>query len=125
LDDIAYHVHQEYLNDDHPRRYRHIIIDEGQDFSPEMIRSLVCAVPEDGSLTFFGDVAQQIYGQRTSWRDAGLIISKAWEFKENYRNTQQIARLGLEISKMPYFQGIADIVEPVRITNVVGHPIRS
>ena len=51
-DDIAYYVHQEYLQDDHPRRYRHIIIDEGQDFSPEMIRSLVSAIPEDGSLTF-------------------------------------------------------------------------
>jgi len=111
-DDIAYHVHQEYLQDDRPRRYRHIIIDEGQDFSPEMIRSLASAIPEDGSLTFFGDVAQQIYGQRTSWRFAGLDVPQTWEFKENYRNTKQIARLGLAISAMPYFEGIADIVEP-------------
>ena len=111
-DDIAYHVHQEYLQDDRPRLYRHIIIDEGQDFSPEMIRSLASAIPEDGSLTFFGDVAQQIYGQRTSWRFADLTIPKVWEFKENYRNTKQIARLGLAISKMPYFEGIADIVAP-------------
>jgi superfamily I DNA/RNA helicase len=111
-DDIAYHVHQEYLQDDRPRLYRHIIIDEGQDFSPEMIRSLASAIPEDGSLTFFGDVAQQIYGQRTSWRFAGLEVPQTWEFKENYRNTKQIARLGLAISAMPYFEGIADIVEP-------------
>ncbi|MCY3999348.1 MAG: AAA family ATPase [Bacteroidetes bacterium] len=111
-DDIAYYVHQEYLQDNRQRRYRHIIIDEGQDFSPEMIRSLVSAIPDDGSLTFFGDVAQQIYGQRTSWRSANLSIPQVWEFKENYRNTQQIAQLGLAISKMPYFQGIADIVEP-------------
>jgi superfamily I DNA/RNA helicase len=111
-DDIAYHVHQEYLQDDRPRRYRHIIIDEGQDFSPEMIRSLASAIPEDGSLTFFGDVAQQIYGQRTSWRFAGLEVPQTWEFKENYRNTKQIARLGLAVSEMPYFEGIADIIEP-------------
>lgn len=111
-DDIAYHVHQEYLQDDRPRRYRHIIIDEGQDFSPEMIRSLASAIPENGSLTFFGDVAQQIYGQRTSWRFAGLAVPQTWEFKENYRNTKQIARLGLAISEMPYFEGIADIIEP-------------
>jgi superfamily I DNA/RNA helicase len=111
-DDIAYCVHQEYLQDDRARRYRHIIIDEGQDFSPEMIRSLSSAIPVDGSLTFFGDVAQQIYGQRTSWRFAGLTVPQTWEFKENYRNTKQIARLGLAISKMPYFEGIADIVEP-------------
>lgn len=111
-DDIAYYVHQVNLQDDRPRRYRHIIIDEGQDFSPEMIRSLACAIPEDGSLTFFGDVAQQIYGQRTSWRFAGLDVPQVWEFKENYRNTKQIAQLGLAISEMSYFEGIADIVEP-------------
>lgn len=111
-DDIAYYVRQEYLQDNNPRLYRHIIIDEGQDFSPEMIRSLASAIPEDGSLTFFGDVAQQIYGQRTSWRFAGLKVPQTWEFKENYRNTKQIARLGLAISEMPYFEGIADIIEP-------------
>lgn len=111
-DDIAFHVRQELLADKDARRYRHIIIDEGQDFSPEMIRSLACAIPEDGSLTFFGDVAQQIYGQRTSWRSAGLSVSEVWEFKENYRNTKQIAALGLAISRMPYFDGIADMVEP-------------
>ena len=111
-DDIAYHVRQEYLQDDRARCYRHIIIDEGQDFSPEMIRSLASAIPDDGSFTFFGDVAQQIYGQRTSWRFAGLTVPQTWEFKENYRNTKQIARLGLAISKMPYFEGIADMVEP-------------
>jgi superfamily I DNA/RNA helicase len=77
-----------------------------------MIRSLASAIPEDGSLTFFGDVAQQIYGQRTSWRFAGLEVPQTWEFKENYRNTKQIARLGLAVSEMPYFEGIADIIEP-------------
>jgi len=112
-DDIAYHVRQEMLNDSNERHYRHIIIDEGQDFSPEMIRSLTGAVPDDGSVTFFGDVAQQIYGQRTSWRSAGLNIPQVWEFKENYRNSKQIAKLGLAISRMPYFVGIADMVEPI------------
>ncbi|MCB2262615.1 MAG: AAA family ATPase [Candidatus Thiosymbion ectosymbiont of Robbea hypermnestra] len=111
-DDIAYHVRQELSVDTNQRMYRHIVIDEGQDFSPEMLRSLSCAIPEDGSLTFFGDVAQQIYGQRTSWRSAGLQILQTWEFEENYRNTKQIARLGLAISKMSYFSEIADMVEP-------------
>ena len=112
-DDIALHCRRELEKDSSPRVYKHIIVDEGQDFSPEMLRSLALAVPEDGSLTFFGDVAQQIYGQRTSWRSAGLKISKQWEFVENHRNTKQIAKLGLAISNEPYFQGIADLVEPV------------
>lgn len=111
-DDLALHTNQEFLKDASNRRYRHIVIDEGQDFSPEMLRSLAVAIPSDGSLTFFGDVAQQIYGQRMSWRSAGLKIQKVWEFKENYRNTKEIAQLGLAISKMAYFSGIPDLVEP-------------
>lgn len=113
-DDIAMAVCDEFDKDISPRLYKHIILDEGQDFSPQMILSLVKAIPSDGSLTFFGDVAQQIYGNRTSWRSAGLNIksNKIWRFKENYRNTKQIARLAIAISKMPYYQGITDIVEP-------------
>jgi superfamily I DNA/RNA helicase len=112
-DNLASAVCAELDADRSPRRYRHIIIDEGQDFSPEMIRSLAKAIPPNGSLTFFGDVAQQIYGHRMSWREAGLNVTTIWEFKENYRNTKQIAKLGLAISKMPYFRDVPDIVEPV------------
>lgn len=112
-DNLASAVCAELDADRSPRRYRHIIIDEGQDFSPEMIRSLAKAIPSNGSLTFFGDVAQQIYGHRMSWREAGLNVTKIWEFKENYRNTKQIAKLGLAISEMPYFRDVPDIVEPV------------
>jgi len=111
-DDIAYYVKEEIKNDKSERRYRHIVIDEGQDFSPEMLRSLAVYLPENGSLTFFGDVAQQIYGQRMSWRSANLNIAQVWQFRENYRNTMQIARLGLAISRMPYFKEIEDMVEP-------------
>jgi superfamily I DNA/RNA helicase len=112
-DDLALAVSAQLDVDTSPRRYRHVVIDEGQDFSPEMIRSLAKAIPPDGSLTFFGDVAQQIYGHRMSWRSAGLKITKKWEFRENYRNSRQIARLGLAISKMPYFKDVPDIIEPV------------
>lgn len=111
-DDIAIFVRREFEEDTSPRFYKHIIVDEGQDFSPEMIRSLAAAIPEDGSLSFFGDVAQQIYGQRMSWRSAGLNIPQQWFFKENYRNTKQIAQLGLAISRMPFFHDIPDLVEP-------------
>jgi superfamily I DNA/RNA helicase len=111
-DDLALYVRKEFEIDSSIRMYKHIIIDEGQDFSPEMIRSLVAAIPKDGSLSFFGDVAQQIYGQRMSWRSSGLNIPQQWLFKENYRNTKQIAQLGLSISRMPFFNDIPDLVEP-------------
>ncbi len=115
-DDLAHEARLKMEGDTSAKRYKHIVIDEGQDFSPEMIRSLAASVPDDGSLTFFGDVAQQIYGHRVSWRSAGLTVSKVWEFRENYRNTRQIARLGLSISRMPYFRGLPDMVEPLSPT---------
>ncbi len=111
-DDVAGTVCEELGQDDSERRYRHIVIDEGQDFSPDMIKSCALAIPRSGSLTFFGDVAQQIYGHRISWRSAGLAITRPWLFQENYRNTKQVARLGLAISLMPYFRDVPDSVEP-------------
>jgi superfamily I DNA/RNA helicase len=112
-DDIAGAVIGELNSDTTRRVYRHVVIDEGQDFSPQMIRSLAGAIPPDGSLTLFGDMAQQIYGRRISWKSAGLKINRVWEFKENYRNTKQIAALGLAISAMPYFRDTPDMVAPV------------
>lgn len=76
------------------------------------IRSLAAAIPADGSLTFFGDMAQQIYGNKISWRDAGLTVMDVWKFEENYRNTQQVARLALALAEMPAFPDVADLVTP-------------
>ena len=116
-DDLAQTVATEFAADDGDRRYRHVVVDEGQDFSPEMLRSLVAAIPEDGSLTFFGDMAQQIYGNRLSWRAAGLSIKKVCELTENYRNTRQIARLALAVAETEHFRGTTeDLVEPTAPT---------
>ena len=110
--DLASSVLDELRSDRSDRRYRHVVIDEGQDFSPEMLRSLVAAIPEDGSLTFFGDIVQQIYGHRMSWRSAGLAIRDIWRFRENYRNTRQISQLALALADMPTFPDDPDLVEP-------------
>lgn len=113
LEDLAYYVREELKIDDTVRMYKHIIIDEGQDFSPTMLQSLSKAIPSDGSITYFGDVAQQIYGSRISWRAAGFSNAKIWRFRQNYRNTKEIANLGLAISKMPFFNEDTDLIEPL------------
>lgn len=94
------------------RRYKHIVVDEAQDLSPESIRSLAEAIPADGSLTLFADYAQQIYGQRVSWRSCGLKVAKAEVFLDNYRNSPEIARLAIAMAEMPHFRDSADLVEP-------------
>jgi superfamily I DNA/RNA helicase len=111
-DDIAAGARTAFASDNGERHYRHVVVDEGQDFSPEMLRSLALGVPDDGSLTFFGDVAQQIYGRGISWRAAGLDVPKVWEFTKNYRNSPQIAALALAIVAMPYYKDQADMVAP-------------
>jgi superfamily I DNA/RNA helicase len=90
-DDIATSVYNSLLEDSQPRRYKHIIVDEGQDFSPMMLKSLVHAVPTDGTFTFFGDVAQQIYGNAISWKSSGIDVRKVWRFENNYRNPYEVA----------------------------------
>ena len=110
--DLATAVLHELQSNQTGRRYRHVVIDEGQDFSPEMLRSLAAVIPGDGSLTFFGDIIQQIYGHRMSWRSAGLAVRDIWRFQDNYRNTKQIARLALALAAMPQFPDDPDLVEP-------------
>lgn len=111
-DDLATSVVEQLAADNEPRRYRHIVIDEGQDFSLQMLRSLVAATDPEGSFTLFGDAAQQIYGRGISWRSAGIEVSKVWEFAHNYRNSAPIVRLAQAIAGMPYYQDVEDLVEP-------------
>ncbi len=112
-EDVAGAVLDELEVDETDWKYRHIVIDEGQDFSPQMLRSLAAAIPPDGSLTFFGDMAQQIYGRQVSWRQAGLNVPHGvWQFARNYRNTPEIAALGLAVAAMPYYGEVPDMVEP-------------
>lgn len=113
-DDLAHTVKNELEKDVNDKMYKHIIIDEGQDLSPVMLQSLTLAVPEDGSVTFFGDVAQQIYGGRVSWRNAGLNVTKneIWKFDQNYRNSKEIADLAIAISQQPFFKQSTDLVTP-------------
>ncbi|WP_082751452.1 3'-5' exonuclease [Burkholderia sp. MSMB1459WGS] len=115
LDDIAAAVSVSLDRDERPRMYKHVIIDEGQDLSIEMIRSLTKAIPADGSITFFGDVAQRIYGhgRGMSWREVGFQTRQVWRFEKNYRNTRSIANLAVAVSDMPYFLGGQDMIAPI------------
>jgi superfamily I DNA/RNA helicase len=115
FDDMAAAVSRTLEEDDAPKLYKHVIIDEGQDLSLEMIRSLTKAVPPDGSVTFFGDVAQRIYGhgRGMSWREAGLPTRQVWRFEQNYRNTRNIANLAIAVSQMPYFAASTDMIAPI------------
>ena len=105
------YVANEFEQDSNERRYKHIIIDEGQDFSPMMIKSLVKAIPSDGSFTFFGDVAQQIYGNRMSWKESGINIAGTWRFAVNYRNPETVVAFAKALAKSKYWKQSDDMVD--------------
>ncbi|MBL4771912.1 MAG: DEAD/DEAH box helicase [Planctomycetes bacterium] len=73
-------------------RYRAVLADEVQDFSPQdlrLIRALVPPGPND--LFLVGDAHQRIYGQMTSLGSCGIEIrGRAKRLKLNYRTTEQI-----------------------------------
>lgn len=98
-DDIAYYANKHIEGKLVKKDYKHIIIDEGQDFSPTMIRFLVNYVGIDGSIMYLGDAAQQIFGSNGTWISSGLVIRKAYKLEQNYRNTKQIEALANEIRK--------------------------
>ena len=105
-DDLSTFTYDALLQDERPRLYKHIIVDEGQDFSPMMLKSLVHAIPADGTFTFFGDVAQQIYGNALSWKSSGIDVQsrihetkKIWKFENNYRNPYEVAIFAQDITK--------------------------
>lgn len=112
--DVASAVRAGLAADVRPRLYRHVVIDEGQDLSPEAIRSLKEVVQPGGTVSFFGDYHQQIYGQGLSFRQCGLDIKVVDRFQDNYRNTAAIAKVALSMSAMPHMKGDShDLVVPV------------
>jgi superfamily I DNA/RNA helicase len=111
--DLATAVRAALAHDNRRRLYKHVVIDEGQDLSPEAVRSLVEACDPAGSVTFFGDYHQMIYGQGVSWQSCGLDIQKVERFADNYRNTTEVARLAIAMSKTPPMAGDPkDLVVP-------------
>ena len=113
--DIATSVREAIATDTRPRMYKHVIIDEGQDLSPEAIRSLTEMVDPSGSVTFFGDYHQAIYGQGLSWRSSGINLGgrPVETFNDNYRNTRQIAAVAMAMSASKYMKSDdVDLVAP-------------
>ncbi|ODR08088.1 DNA helicase [Mycolicibacillus koreensis] len=72
--------------------YRHIVIDEAQDLSPDQWRLLRAAVPEAPDDMFIaGDTHQRIYHNRASFREVGVnVAGRSTRLNLNYRTTAEI-----------------------------------
>lgn len=72
--------------------FRHIVIDEAQDLSPDQWRLLRAAVAEAPDDIFIaGDTHQRIYDNRVSLREVGInIAGRSTRLNLNYRTTAEI-----------------------------------
>jgi hypothetical protein len=74
--------------------FRHVIVDESQDFGPaelKLVRALCPAGEND--LFLCGDAGQRIYRGRCSWGALGIDIrGRSVRLKLNYRTTENIRR---------------------------------
>jgi superfamily I DNA/RNA helicase len=72
-------------------------------------------VQPGGTVSFFGDYHQQIYGQGLSWRACGLKVTTVDKFYDNLRNTAEISRVAISMSQLPHLTTTTteDLIEPV------------
>jgi len=84
-------------------RYRHIAIDEVQDFSPLEVRVLLECLDERRSITLAGDTQQHVVegGGFTSWpdflRQLGLSGAEVHTLDVSYRCSREIAQIALDV----------------------------
>lgn len=75
-----------------PKKYAHVIVDEGQDFSAPAYRVIRALVDEgDNDIFIVGDAQQRIYGRKAVLSKCGIRIQgRARKLRVNYRTTEQI-----------------------------------
>ncbi len=80
------------LEESMEKPFRHIIIDEAQDLSPDQWRLLRAAVAEAPDDIFIaGDTHQRIYDNRVSLREVGInVAGRSSRLNVNYRTTAEI-----------------------------------
>jgi superfamily I DNA/RNA helicase len=76
-----------------PLKYDAILVDEGQDFSDDMLRIVVALLnPATNHMAIALDENQNIYQRRRSWKELGIQAQgRVHRVTWVYRNTQEIA----------------------------------
>lgn len=77
----------------HPKKpYRHVLVDEAQDLSPDQWRLLRASVAVGADDLFLaGDTQQRIYDNRVTLRELGIAVTgRSTRLNVNYRTTAEI-----------------------------------
>ncbi len=86
-----------------PVRYRHVAVDEVQDFSPLEVQVLIDCLDERRSITLAGDTQQHVvtHSGFTSWSDflgkLGIPGTEIETLQISYRSSREIVEFGLSV----------------------------
>ncbi|MCI2791507.1 MULTISPECIES: UvrD-helicase domain-containing protein [Staphylococcus] len=85
--------------------YKYIFIDEFQDFTTDMLKTINALCHSEGTVTLLGDINQGIYGKRVSFKSVGINMNKYEKhmLNQNYRNSKQISEFAEILSQSTYF----------------------
>lgn len=105
-----------------------VFVDEAQDFSDEMLRTLLCLLKEGGDLVLAMDTYQDLYRRKSPWSGLGIkAAGRVHTLRKAYRNTAEIHAftqrfLGLEeqderqLALDTAFHGEIPLIKPFRST---------
>lgn len=99
IEDAAFDIMSMLDSGTNIKRYRSVVVDEGQDFGPEMLMLLRRLVPEDqDDLFIVGDGHQRIYRRKAILGKCGINIrGRGKKLRINYRTTEEIRRFSTQI----------------------------
>jgi superfamily I DNA/RNA helicase len=122
INSIALELYNLYKSSNPPKyTVENIIIDECQDFTPMMLKSVACV---SDNIMLLGDAAQQIYGKDgVPWKRAGInIVGRTRELKQNFRNCLEIYNFAQDIKANPLW---FDEGENIPVENVNTESVRA
>lgn len=88
---------------DRPIAYRHVVIDEVQDFAPLEVRVLLGSLQNEASITLAGDTQQHVmeHSGFTSWpaffHELGLDGAEIETLRVSYRSSEQVMRFATSL----------------------------
>ena len=88
-----------HINEIQPR-YKHVLVDEAQDFGTIELRLIRAITMEGGNNLFFaGDIAQTILPKHHDFTAAGVTFSRTdrLTLKKNYRNSKEILHAAYDV----------------------------
>ncbi|MEU8376134.1 UvrD-helicase domain-containing protein [Micromonospora sp. NPDC048894] len=109
-----------------PARYRHVVVDEGQDLHPaqwRLLRALVTPGPND--MFLLADSYQRIYDSQVSLTQLGIEVrGRTRRLTVNYRTTHEILDLSVRVLNGEAATGLDDDGDSLRGYRSItrGHP---